>query len=382
MELRFSSEDEAFRREARGWLTERLAGDFAVVRGRGGPGDEHELLRRAARVGAGARAPPAGSASAWPTEYGGRALAHPAGHLLRGVRPRPRPRAGRDRRGRPARADAHPVRHATSRSAASSPGSSPAPRSGARATPSPTRAPTWPTSQTAGRARRRRRVGHRRPEGLDVARALGRLVLRARAAPTATRPATGASRTSSSRWASPGVEIRPIVQITGTSEFNEVFFDGARTAGGQRRRRGERRLEGRDGHARVRARRARRSASSSASRTSSREILETAPQAGRADDPILRQRLADAWIALRIMRFNALRSPHRARAGELTPRRASTSSTGRSLHRGLGELAVDVLGADAASPTPRRTSSAASSACSSTAAPTPSTAGRTRSSAT
>ena len=28
----------------------------------------------------------------------------------------------------------------------------------------------------------------------------------------------------------PGVTVRPISQLTGTSEFNEVFFDGARTA--------------------------------------------------------------------------------------------------------------------------------------------------------
>jgi len=44
MDLRFSAADEAFRAEARGWLTGALVGDFATVRGRGGPGDEHSLF--------------------------------------------------------------------------------------------------------------------------------------------------------------------------------------------------------------------------------------------------------------------------------------------------------------------------------------------------
>ena len=106
----------------------------------------------------------------------------------------------------------------------------------------------------------------------------------------------------------PGIEIRPIVQITGTSEFNEVFFDGARTAARERRRRGERRA-GRSRWARSRSSAARRrSASSSASRTSSHAIIAAAQRRGVIDDPVMRQRLADAWIGLRIMRYNALRT--------------------------------------------------------------------------
>ena len=38
MDLRFTAADEAFRAEVRAFLSENLAGDFAAIRGRGGPG--------------------------------------------------------------------------------------------------------------------------------------------------------------------------------------------------------------------------------------------------------------------------------------------------------------------------------------------------------
>src|ERR1700675_4621550 len=74
MNLRFSAEDEGFREEARAWLVEQLSGEFAIVRGRGGPGDEHELFeeRLAWERALGA----AGwTCVSWPREYGGRDVA-------------------------------------------------------------------------------------------------------------------------------------------------------------------------------------------------------------------------------------------------------------------------------------------------------------------
>jgi alkylation response protein AidB-like acyl-CoA dehydrogenase len=71
--LHFSAEDEAFRREAREWLTDQLTGEFAMVRGRGGPGEEHELFdERAAWERALGAAGWIGIG--WPSEYGGRGL--------------------------------------------------------------------------------------------------------------------------------------------------------------------------------------------------------------------------------------------------------------------------------------------------------------------
>ncbi len=73
MDLRFSEEDESFRREVVAWLEENLSGEFAAVRGRGGTGDEGSLIeeRKAweRRLGEGGWI-----GIGWPKETGGRGL--------------------------------------------------------------------------------------------------------------------------------------------------------------------------------------------------------------------------------------------------------------------------------------------------------------------
>ena len=71
MDLRSTAELDAFRAEARDWLVAALDGEFRGVRGRGGPGDEHALFeeRLAWERALGA----AGwTCLQWPREYGGR----------------------------------------------------------------------------------------------------------------------------------------------------------------------------------------------------------------------------------------------------------------------------------------------------------------------
>ena len=134
----------------------------------------------------------------------------------------------------------------------------------------------------------------------------------------------------------PGVEIRPIVQMTGDSEFNEVFFDGARTGaanvvgevgGGWAVAMGTLAFE--------------RGASTLGQQLNFRNelaaIVDVARARGVASDPTVRQRLARAHVGLEIMRLNALRIPD-------SPVSKLYWAT---VHRSLGELAVDVLGPDA-----------------------------------
>jgi alkylation response protein AidB-like acyl-CoA dehydrogenase len=140
-----------------------------------------------------------------------------------------------------------------------------------------------------------------------------------------------------------GVEVRPIVQITGDSEFGEVFYNGARTAaehvvgevnGGWRVAMGTLAFE--------------RGASTLGQQMQFQneldEIIEIARANGAAKDPLIRQRIADAWIGLRIQRYNALRTLSDSADGELGPASMITKLFWANWHRSLGKLAMDVLG--------------------------------------
>jgi alkylation response protein AidB-like acyl-CoA dehydrogenase len=76
-------------------------------------------------------------------------------------------------------------------------------------------------------------------------------------------------------------------------------------------------------------------------------VLDQARSNGRAADPVLRQRLAESYIELFILRLNTLRSLT-GLEGPVAPPEASISKLfWATWHRDLGELAMDVLGTGA-----------------------------------
>jgi alkylation response protein AidB-like acyl-CoA dehydrogenase len=140
------------------------------------------------------------------------------------------------------------------------------------------------------------------------------------------------------------VEVRPIRQMTGTSDFNEVFFDGARAraehlVGGEGGgwgvamsllgfERGVSTLAQQVGFAKELGR-----------------VVRAAVESGAVRDPVVRERLVRQWAGLRVMRWNALRTLGSSRD-------AGAASVAKLLwggwHQRLGELAMLVRGAEAA----------------------------------
>jgi len=142
-----------------------------------------------------------------------------------------------------------------------------------------------------------------------------------------------------------GIEVRPIRQITGTAEFNEVFFTDVRTAAhnivgepgeGWRVAMGTLAFE----------RGVLTLGQQMAFQRELDEIIETARHNGRIDDPILRDRLVGLWIRLRIMRTNAIRTLSLASA-QLGREAMIGKLYWANLHQEMGEVAMDVLGPEA-----------------------------------
>ncbi|MFF9803023.1 acyl-CoA dehydrogenase family protein [Streptomyces rochei] len=139
------------------------------------------------------------------------------------------------------------------------------------------------------------------------------------------------------------IEVRPIRQLTGTSDFNEVFFDGARArvehvVGGEGGgwgvamsllgfERGVSTLAQQIGFAKELGR-----------------VVRAAVESGAVRDAVVRERLVRLWAELRVMRWNALRT-----LGSSDAHHSGAPSVAKLLwggwHQRLGELAMLVRGA-------------------------------------
>lgn len=342
MKLTFSAEDEAFRAEIAGWLRANLTGEFAALKFRGGPGDEHmfpaERQRWEQCLAAGGW-----TGIGWPREQGGRGCSIEQQVIFY---------EEYARAGAPGR-----VGHIGE-------------------------GLTGPTLIAFGSQAQQEKYlpgilagtelwcqGYSEPgAGSDLANVKtrarqsseGRWLLNGQKVWTSlahesdwcfvlarTDPASKAHKGLGFFLVSmhqPGVTVRPIEQLTGTSEFNEVFFDDAVAAD----------IVGEPGDGWKVAMGLlgfERGVSTLGQQMQFQneldEVIRIAKTNGAAKDPMIRQRIAEAHTGLRLMRYNAMRMLSDAGDTQADPASLVYKLHWSSWHRNLGALAMDVLGPEA-----------------------------------
>ena len=338
MDLGFSKEDEAFRAEIRDWMESNLTGRFARLRNRGGPGDEHSLV--AERMEWERHLAAANwTCVGWPVEHGGRGLPLTQAVIFheeyaRASAPARVSIIGEELLGPTLIAFGTPdqqarflppIRNVTELwcQGYSEPGAG---------------------SDLASVATRATLDGnHWVITGQKIWTSLAHVAdwcfVLARTEPGSTR-GRGLSYLLVPMH-QPGVTVRPIRQLTGTSEFNEVFFDRARTDAAHVLG------EPGDGWQVAKATLAlERGAAMLGLQVGFRrelaDLIEVARRTGAGTDPLLRDKLARAWIGLEAVRAYALDTlggPNdRAEASVL-------KILWSRWHQALGELAMEILGA-------------------------------------
>lgn len=136
-----------------------------------------------------------------------------------------------------------------------------------------------------------------------------------------------------------GVDVRPIIQLTGTSEFNEVFFDNATTEHDMVV--GE---VGKGWRVAMATLGYERGVSTLGQQIGFRRelncVIERARETGRISDPAIRDRIVRADMGLETIRLHALSALGGAQGHEMSV----TKLLWAQWHRELGELAMEIAG--------------------------------------
>jgi alkylation response protein AidB-like acyl-CoA dehydrogenase len=341
VDLTHSAADEAFRDEVRGWLDDALTGQWAGLRGRGGPGREHEAFDE--RVAWDRHLAASGwTCLGWPEEHGGRGLPllqqvifHE--EYARADAPARVSHIGEELLGPTLIAFGTPeqqrrflpaIRDVTELwcQGYSEPGAG---------------------SDLAGVSTRARLDADRRQWVVDGQKVWTSLAHVADWCFVLARTGPGSARHDGLSYLlvpmrQEGVEVRPIEQLTGGAEFNEVFFTDARTDADL--------VVGRPGAGWTVAMGTlglERGVSTIGQQVGfGRElagVVEMARRTGALEDPVVADRLVRARMGLEVMRLNALRTL----AGDPGPQASIAKLVWATWHRQLGELAMQVAGADA-----------------------------------
>jgi alkylation response protein AidB-like acyl-CoA dehydrogenase len=140
-----------------------------------------------------------------------------------------------------------------------------------------------------------------------------------------------------------GVEVRPLVQITGDPEFNELFFTDAHVPVANRL--------GQEGDGwkvamttLLHERGTMAFGLQVGSRMTLDALVELARKLGRADDPMVRERLAGFQIEVEGLRITNLRALSKLLAGLPGPEGSASKLVWERVQQQMGEFAMELLG--------------------------------------
>ena len=340
MDLTHTEEDEAFRDSVRTWLAENLVGEFTALKGNGGSGREHELFEER-RAWNRHLAAAGWTCLGWPEVEGGRGLSLFQQVIFHEEYAKANAPARVNHLGEELLGPTLIAHGTEEQKARFLPGIRDVTELWCQGYSEPGAGSDLAAVRTRARLDGDRWIVDGQKVWTSLAHHADWCFVVARSEPGSQRHA-GLSYLLVP-LDQPGVDIRPIRQLTGTSEFNEVFFDGAETdasmvvgAPGEGWRvamatlgfeRGVSTVGQQVGFARE-----------------LNALVALARRNGSYDDPVVADRIAQAFLGLEVMRVHALRTLSAYDSGSRGPEASISKLLWARWHRDLGELAMEIRG--------------------------------------